>query len=374
MFSFLLLYILCCVYGLKISVGSNSNHIDRETTCGKLLNRNIVWNTDYLSKEKTNAIKGIFVMMVLISHYCGCYIFRTPGNSFTSHLIRDLIGQQMVVMFLFYSGYGIMESYKKKGKAYAINMPVQRILKLLFDYDIIVLIFFVIYICFGKQWTISQFILSFLGWDSFGNSNWYVFAIICCYIFSFVAFIIARRRYWLVTIIVTVLSFAYLIVVNKYKEAYWTNTILCYALGMWYSVFKGKIENFIQKNNFIWIFSLVVLAVLYVALSRFQYAIDFVFEIRALIFALIVVFATMKFSFDNVILRYFGSNVFGVYMLQRIPMVIMQNLGLFNGRYISMKFIVTVLVTIVLATLYKKFMECSSKLFRKIEIKKAVAS
>ena len=43
------------------------------------------------------------------------------------------MGQLVVVMFLFYSGYGIGESYKKKGVNYVQQMPVHRILTTLLN-------------------------------------------------------------------------------------------------------------------------------------------------------------------------------------------------------------------------------------------------
>ena len=67
---------------------------------------------DALSKERTTMINGIFVVIVLFSHF----------NSYaTSDIAVDKIyylffkiGQLTVTPFLFYSGYGIYESIKNK--------------------------------------------------------------------------------------------------------------------------------------------------------------------------------------------------------------------------------------------------------------------
>ena len=60
-------------------------------------------NPDYLSKKQTTAIKGIFVLLVFFGHITQ---YITMGSAYER--IVTSIGQLVVVMFLFYSGYGIM--------------------------------------------------------------------------------------------------------------------------------------------------------------------------------------------------------------------------------------------------------------------------
>ena len=47
-------------------------------------------------------------------------------------------------MFLFYSGYGVMESIRKKGEAYVVAMPRHRVAGTLINFDVAVLIFLVV--------------------------------------------------------------------------------------------------------------------------------------------------------------------------------------------------------------------------------------
>ena len=70
------------------------------------------YHEDYLSKDSTNAIKGIFAVVILYSHMRG-YLDLSSGWYNTAYVrILKYIGQMMVAPFLFYSGYGIMESLK----------------------------------------------------------------------------------------------------------------------------------------------------------------------------------------------------------------------------------------------------------------------
>lgn len=70
------------------------------------------FNTDYISRDQSTAINGLFTVLVFLSHVCN-YIsldgnFDKPYSTFKSYLL-----QMVVVPFLFYSGFGIMESIKK---------------------------------------------------------------------------------------------------------------------------------------------------------------------------------------------------------------------------------------------------------------------
>jgi len=85
--------------------------------------------------------------------------------------------QLVVCMFLFYSGYGIMESFKIK-ENYVNQLPKNRIFKTLFNFDFAVLIYMLLYVFFQhKEIGLKKVLLSFIGWESFGNSNWYIFSI-----------------------------------------------------------------------------------------------------------------------------------------------------------------------------------------------------
>ena len=93
-----------------------------------------------------------------------------------------------IAMFLFYSGYGVMESIKKKGNHYIDAIPRTRVLATLINFDIAVALFAFISLISSQDYTFSHYLLSFIGWKSVGNSNWYIFVIILCYLIVFISF------------------------------------------------------------------------------------------------------------------------------------------------------------------------------------------
>lgn len=148
--------------------------------------------SDYLGREQCDSIKGLFLLFVFFRHFMG-YVIQAGGHTY---VFDEYLGQMIVTLFLFYSGFGVMESIKKKGDEYVKSMPKRRILTTLVNFDIAVLAFIALDLMLGRPITIKQTLLSFVCWESVGNSNWYIFAIICCYIAAFVSCYKLQFRRW----------------------------------------------------------------------------------------------------------------------------------------------------------------------------------
>lgn len=83
------------------------------------------FHNDYLSKEKANAIKGIFVVLIVFSH--ATQYVKLGGIYDEAYMVlKDYLSQLVVVMFLFYSGYGITEALKKRRFQYVKSIMTKR--------------------------------------------------------------------------------------------------------------------------------------------------------------------------------------------------------------------------------------------------------
>ena len=210
-------------------------------------------NAAYLAPDRTTSIKGIFVLLVFLSH-ANNYLLSMPAYTadvlnqpyinFQSHL-----GQGVVVMFLFYSGYGVMESIKKKGTLYVHAIPKRRILKTLLHFDIAVLLYLFLDLALGTLARRSPLtvLLAFTGWTSLGNSNWYIFAVLMLYLFTFIAFSRLAEKPARALWVVTGFTAVYIAVLAFLKDAWWFDTVLLYPIGMWYSFGKVRIESFLRQ-------------------------------------------------------------------------------------------------------------------------------
>lgn len=178
---------------------------------------------DYLDKYQCNSIKGIFILLVFLSHITpyitkSGYVYGQLDK--VALLIGNNIGQLVVVMFLFYSGYGVMEQVQKRGTDYVNSMPRKRILVTLLNFDVAVVLFVIANLLLGLDLSVRQIVLSLFCWDSVGNSNWYIFVILACYTIVYLGYKLIRmtsssplrNRYvftvWGFTVLVSMLLYA----------------------------------------------------------------------------------------------------------------------------------------------------------------------
>lgn len=339
MIVFVLLFIFVCLYKVKIAPNGLKGY-----------------HNDYLSIEKTNSIKGIFTLVVFFCHF-NSYIEYSVLDNYATFPFR-FIRQALVTMFLLYSGYGIMESIKKKGIPYVKAIPLRRIGAVLFRFDIAILLFLIMDLCIGRAVTASQFVWSLIGWKSIGNSSWYIFTILLLYLITYVSFIIFRDRngykiscFVLLGIIVIYCIAFHIFQFQNEKSYLFYGTILCYPLGMMYSIFKEHIEKFLIKSNLNYFTVLAFVAVVTVV-TRFFCNTDIIIEmIYMLFFSLFILLITMKISFNNKILQWLGTHLFEIYILQRIPMAVFAKLGFNKNVYLY--FPLCFVVTILFASIYK---------------------
>lgn len=130
---------------------------------------------NFLDRSQTNAIKGVFILLVFLRHVLqyvqkSGYEFDAPGDIVVVSL-NMYLGQFIVVMFLFYSGYGVMEAIKNKGRGYVNSIPCNRILGTLLNFSVAVLCYVAIDYLLSIPVTPVQVLESLVGWESVGNSN-----------------------------------------------------------------------------------------------------------------------------------------------------------------------------------------------------------
>ena len=161
--------------------------------CGAKFVKSGEFNSDYMSKDTTGAINGIFVLLVFMCHISG--YMKLGGSSDTIWLdLKSWLGQLVVVTFLFYSGYGMMCSIMKKGTPYVKGIFRRRFLSLFAHFDIAVLLFLLMNLALGIKTKTRTTLLAFTTWESIGNSNWYITAVLCLYLILIVSFLIFRKH------------------------------------------------------------------------------------------------------------------------------------------------------------------------------------
>lgn len=338
------------------------------------------FNEAYLDRKNTAAINGIFVILVVFSHYSQYSglgdILDAPYLMLKKHLL-----QMVVATFLFYSGYGMMEQIHKRGAAYVRAIP-KRAGKLLFRFGAAVLMFVALKAMLGKTYSLKRIALSLIGWKSVGNSNWYIFDILVLYVLMFAAFSIggllsSRSKPGLEgrsqpdhgrigafsskhpdlpgLIIFFVLTLAFVYVMMKaHKGSRWYNTVILFPVGSFYSEFRGEIERLVRRNDVSYYLTLLIMVPVYFFTYRHRSSFGIEgYTVWAVAFIGLLILLTMKVCVYNRILEWFGRHVFSIYILQRIPMILLDHCGLIDAhKYLCL--IAVFALTIPLALAFEK--------------------
>lgn len=304
----------------------------------------------YMSREQTQMINGIFIILVFLRHF-NQYVQLNAVIEVPFLYLNKIFGQLIVTTFMFYSGYGVMTSIMKEHN-YVNSMPRRRIFKTMLLFDIAICLYAVMNLCLNIEMTWKQIILSFVGWEGVGNSTWYIFAILMMYSFTYVGFRISRNDLIKGLLITTFFIAGYILIIRKFKDSQYYNTVFCYAFGLWYAIAKKKIDNKILHNNNWWIAwggAAIAFAIcaycrdVNLILNQFYY----------LLFVLVIVLLSMRVKLDSSTLLWCGQNLLGLYILQRIPMILCKEWKLTSNIYLSL--FVCIVVTIVLAVAFRKY-------------------
>lgn len=329
------------------------------------------FHKDYISLDSTNAIRGIFAVLILYSHMRQ-YLTLTDTFSNNWYLtILNYIGQMMVTMYLFYSGYGLMESQRKKPD-YKKDFPKRRLLKILLHFDIAVILYMILQFVIGNHYSIAEYAGSLIGWTSVGNSNWFIFVILVLYVIFYISlcwekysakgFFKKYERESMILMTVFVLCvFLWLILYYTKRESRWMNNIMAFPLGICYSMFRSKVEELMNKGMCYYVVFLILTISLFA--WRSLIGIDRI-GVCTCIFALWTVLLSMKVKFNNRILQWLGTLAFPIFILQRLPMIALTKMGV--NQNVLLFVVIVIPLVLVISHLYDWLLRILDKKILKI--------
>lgn len=287
-----------------------------------------------LSPAATLPVKGPFVLLIFASHLSQYYKAVAPAD-LAYRSFKAFIGQMVVVPFMLYSGYGVMEQFKRKGWAYIESFPRRRILKTVFLFDTAVAIFWIVRHLLGFRYDAMHMLLTFLGWRSIGNSNWYIFMVVILYALAWANIKLFVKPDGSGKIAAaTMLALSCVILTDflaPYRPSYVYNTIFAFCAGCYLSLFAPKLFA-VARNNRAFAGLAIIAALGYVSCQKHWNAI-FAYDLSSVLFALFTVLVTMKVQSKSIVLNFCGRHVFSIYILQRIPMMLFARTWLVKYPY-----------------------------------------
>ena len=312
--------------------------------------------TDYCSPKNTSTANAVFSVLIFISHSVTYVDLNgTLDDAYLS--VKTFLAQSVVVTYLFYSGFGIMESIKKKGYNYVKRMPFDRFFKLWYQFAFMLCLFIISNILMKKEYSVTRILLSFTGYESISNDNWYLFVTFALYIIVFISFILCKKHHFVGVIGVFALTIAFIILEIKleFPRRYF-DTILCFPLGMLFSHVKPVIDKIVMKNDITWILTTTAVFVICMYGSQNR---DESLLFRMMFMCTAPVFITllmMKLQCRSTILDWFGNHIFSFFMLQRIPMRMLDYLGFDKSPYlfICLAFFGTVVLSTIVDEIFAR--------------------
>lgn len=299
----LIFFILCLLSIINVKIKGFNNYFE-----------------DYMDLKYTNNIKGIFVWMIILTHYTGYYKTK---QIYIYRIILGCFGQKIVSLFLFYSGFGIYESIKSKGSKYIKTLPI-KILILFTKTQIIILIFFFSNLLLGQKTTLKNYLLSIILKSNLGNSNWFALTILCFYSYSYISFIFLNKKYYFIGIlIITILSYFHILFIYNYyypRMLFAICNTLCFIFGFYFSLLKKYFEKIIMKNDIFYFGCISFYILIYHYYYNYKIKTILIVSLTNSFFSLIIVLISLKIKFENEFLNLLNSHSYSIYLLQRVVM------------------------------------------------------
>ena len=195
-------------------------------------------------------------------------------------------------------------------------------------------------------------------------------AIIISYLLAYLSFRFCINRKKLGAVWLTILTVCAVLALIPVRPGRYYNTLLCFPLGVWWAIYKEKIDAFLKKGMNYGITLLGCMAVTVITNGLRNHNV-WIYELASVSFVCAGVLMTMKLSLKNRFIQYAGSHVFSLFILQRLPMLYLSKAtDLEKSPYVF--FAVTFVITFVLSYLFDWCIDRLDQLtFRKMQVSSA---
>lgn len=189
-----------------------------------------------ISKAKTNALKGMAILLVIVGHIS----IRYSDNWLNG------LGAVGVAIFLFISGYGLVESYNKNGLE---GYWKKRFDTVMIPYIVVMMIWIGIDIIRGYRYSVSTYVLTIIGFDfnrTIEPTMWYISYILIWYLIFYIVFrCIKGNVIRLTSMFLCSLAFLCLYFFNISTKMTYQYAIHClsFPLGVIYSMYGHKLHE-----------------------------------------------------------------------------------------------------------------------------------
>ena len=321
------------------------------------------YHEDYLSLEKTNAIKGILAIIIVLHHLAVSLEDRMWLAPFNKNA-----GWLTVAWFFFFSGFGLMYGLINK-KDYLKGFLLKRLPSIIIPLLTATVIYVPVKLLLGTKMD-GIYLLEVLKFNEFFVDNsWYVFALIVLYVGFFFVFRYLvgnktdnKKRMYIAITIFSIFVLLYEIGCLIFNGQFmWSASCITMALGTLWAYKQNQILNIIKK--YYWLI-LIISVIGYLGGMAFMpifnkvfgfYPPEFIAEnIRCIFFVIIMTLITMKLSLANCITKYLGKISYEIYLIHGLYLLLLEKLVGFNKVvYVLAVVILTIVTAVILSKINK---------------------
>lgn len=283
-------------------------------------------------KATTVAINGLAIAIVAIRHVRGTYL-EYKGFGFSDGcfaLIDDSFRQLLVVTFLFYSGFGVVEQIKSKGESYVQAFPKKRIFVTWANFAVAVAFFGVANLILGNNFSVKHFAAALVFLGQIGNPAWYIACILWCYTMVYLVakvtnkFMMSRYFAGVGMMVGTFLWVGVSVMLKGYNTTFWYNTVTAFAMGAVISIFKEEVTKCIKR--FYWPILAVSIAGFLLTYNINWHRLAITHDVVTLFFMSVVLLLACKIKIGNPVLNWLGSHIFPIYIYEFLIILVIKGM------------------------------------------------
>ncbi|MBE6049667.1 MAG: acyltransferase [Clostridium sp.] len=307
---------------------------------------------DYLSKDSTIPLRGIFSVLVIFHHISqrtsSGYIFNT----------LSYLGFLNVSVFFVLSGYGLLYQLNCKGDSYLDDFISKRFPSILIPYINVNILYYILRNSLNIRTKVKDLLLGLINGTPIVSFSWYVIAL-CYFYLSFYLSCKLFKKYTYILISVFFCTCFYCIFCYSCNyESWWYNSIFSFLFGLILYVYRTTTKfKRININFYITMFTVLILFICCFSACHLinQRLIRLCFqEVSSCLFPLSILLICKKVKINNKCLTYLGTRSYEIYLAQEIPILILRSDKLlFINNDIIYSFLIIVVSLICAEVLYR---------------------
>ena len=271
-------------------------------------------NQNYLSLKTTNALRGIFALVVTFHHVSKGTISIYPYSEFVD------MGYLAVAFFFFVSGYGLQKKHITD-PSYQNKFLLKRLPPVLLLPILMLSFYFVAALVNGDSLTVKDILLSVFDNHPVVSGSWYVINISIFYVVFYLFMKLFKQHHFAMVVGAVVFYVVWAFSCFRLSHGlWWYSATHLLAVGMFWAVYEKQILAVLKKCYYFvallfWVTFLIVFSFRNQIITLpIPFILSLIRIVTAVIFVIGIWLFTMKFQIGNRVLAFLGKISYEIFL------------------------------------------------------------